>query len=709
MKSLLSNPKLIALVCVACAAACATEPPRPQPSSDVADVAVAPDSTNPDLAGPDAATSDATTPDAVDQSFTLNTGAPGRAYGSRLRSVNVDVKKNLKDKDIERMDRLLCGGLIPCPARSARFWVKTQSDRYVMETGLRYGGVIEALGDAGYEVMVSVVGIPAFLSPDCTGCVATCGDTTFHATRTLSWAKAVEVGVDDCPADLEPCACANANQVHEGISWHRRAPIDAAAPYDWAGYVTDVTERLMTRVPDGPLALALWSEPDGYGGFDHQNPKQEKAFNEMIATATVAAKAASVGRDDVSVGGLDLATPWGEIPFTADMPYLSQLGALAEAGGELDFISFHHYSEPGSYILRGVWEMVTDWLPPEYHDMRFKVGEYNGSLVGVTDIAVCDPRGFPGSPDEAAERMDDDHTVNCDHRGATEVVALAASMLSHEYDNLYLFEAFENVPLDVTETALLELPDDHPFADWEVGDPHDYLVGRMGLFTQDFVPRPRATALWMMAHLDGESYVENRLGGTHPMHMLGSADGDRVTIVLAHQDRSVSEQIARGALAFGKRWTDEIVPALSALCPEAAKIDEEAMAMLAQGRPDAAALEDLCPGIGADTDLVDALVGALAYAADRVGHVGTPATVRLNIDGLEGEVQRWRIDAYNNLAAKAYRLNGWAYAEEDSADLEADLLDVMETPIDTLLASNGVLELEVPAESVTLLVGNLAR
>jgi hypothetical protein len=228
---------------------------------------------------------------------------------------------------------------------------------------------------------------------------------------------------------------------------------------------------------------------------------------------------------------------------------------------------------------------------------------------------------------------------------------------------------------------------------------------RMGLLTINNLPKPTATAFWMLSHLRGDRLaVVNQLDGAHPYHLLASREGDELVFVVAAQNRTVTDQFVRGLLSQGITYSEDVAPVLTS-CPSFQPDDLEAyISALATADTSAEQIIADCPAI--DQSLGEAIAEALAYAAPRAGLVDKTFDLTLNVPGWSGAATRFRIDAHRNTFAESYRR--WPNAEFsletfDFQTAEDDLWTYMTQPLDEVQMVDGQLTIEVRPDSVTML------
>jgi len=599
---------------------------------------------------------------------TLDLDNPGPPFGDLFRSLNLDAGKQMNDaEDYNRIERLMCPDPADCTPGPLRFWDKVAFSRFSLEQAITNHDVLQELHDRGFPIYWSMMGVPAFLHSSCTGCTVGEGDDSAHLLREL------EVSASDPrnPVGLDiDCAC-------DDETWWAGPPtLDTVAGISWLDYVKETTAQLLTifdsEAPN--LQIGIWNEPDQIWWEENQNQ-----FVTMWCATAQAVRQVVGDQSDILIGGPDVSS-WAHSIGNTDTPLLQAIQATCGDDPPYDFLTYHHYSEPGKFLFENSVETVRSWGSEP--DLPISIGEYASSLGhGAEATTPCDQSVIATKDGEVPIATGlDTSAVLCDHRGAVEDVAMAATMAAQDHDRLYRFEIW----------------------DWGTVD---MVNSRMGLLTINNLPKPTATSFWMLSHLQGNQIaVINQLDGPFPYHLIASMEGDKLAIVVAGQNRTVAEQFARGLLAQGYEFAREVAPALTG-CPAFQFEDEEAAisAMAIAGTTVEQIMAD-CPAI--DPILAEALVEALAYAAPRVGHVGESFNLSIDVPNAYTTATRHRIDAYRNTYAEAYRR--WPnqeFADEtfDFRAAEEELWKYMTTPLDQLQTSNGQFTIEVRPDSTTLL------
>jgi hypothetical protein len=385
------------------------------------------------------------------------------------------------------------------------------------------------------------------------------------------------------------------------------------------------------------------------------------------------------GRTDVLIGGPD-GSSWEHKIGGAEGPLLQEIQTACGDEESYDFLTYHHYSEAGKLLFEDSVESIRAWGSDA--NLPVDVGEYASSLGhGAEATSPCDPTATAAQDgDVPTPTGSDPSAVLCDHRGAVEDVAMAAAMAGQDHGRLYRFEVW----------------------DWGTTDMID---SRMGLLTINNLPKPTATAFWMLSHLRGDRLaVVNQLDGAHPYHLLASREGDELVFVVAAQNRTVTDQFVRGLLSQGITYSEDVAPVLTS-CPSFQPDDLEAyISALATADTSAEQIIADCPAI--DQSLGEAIAEALAYAAPRAGLVDKTFDLTLNVPGWSGAATRFRIDAHRNTFAESYRR--WPNAEFsletfDFQTAEDDLWTYMTQPLDEVQMVDGQLTIEVRPDSVTML------
>ncbi|MBJ79891.1 MAG: hypothetical protein CMH60_01090 [Myxococcales bacterium] len=601
----------------------------------------------------------------------LNLAGQGAAFANLFRSVNLDAGKKMLmgDEDFERLERLMCPDPAECSPGPVRYWDKAQFGRFALEQPLSNRWVLEELLVRNFPVQWTLFGTPAFISNSCGGCVVETPQRDVHVLREL------EIAADDPrnpTGQNVDCRCDN-------DAWFFDVPGQSSADaLTWLLYLEDMLNDALTIFPEGSdFRLGLWNEPDGL----HWNGNQRQ-FAQMWCTSLehLAGVLAAQGRQDVLLGGPDVSSWAGSIQNDPE-PLLEEL--LNRCAEVVDYMTYHHYSEPGRYMFENSVPVVREWAGKE---IPVDVGEYASSLGhGAADVSPCDGSAIATVPGEVPIPMgQDESSILCDHRGATKDVAMAISMAEQDHGRLYRFEVW----------------------DWGTSD---MLTSRMGLLTDNSLPKPAATSFWMLSHLQGERLkVHNEFSGAHPYHLAAARSGDEIFIVIAAQNRSVTEQFVRGLLEQGYVYSDDVAP-LMGTCNgmNEALSDEEKIVAAIRAELSADELRLRCPDLDDGTAM--AMTQALDYARPRVGQVGKSFTLNLNVPGWRGEVERLRVDAYHNTFAETHRR--WStdmlnHVDFNFAAAEEALWDYMREPLDLLRADDG-LQLEILPDSVTLLRGTI--
>jgi len=591
----------------------------------------------------------------------------GGDFGDLFRAVNLDAGKQMTDtEDYGRLMRLMCPNPEGCVPGPVRLWDKVEYGRFVLESPVSNRDVFSMLNEQGFPIMWTLRGTPAFLNSSCTGCVVEGGSDTYHVLREIE--LSAEDERNPSGVDIE-CQC-------DDEHWYYNPPVlDTVAGVSWLDYVDrTLSEGLDLMDSPGQLRFALWNEPDTNHWYGTQNQ-----FVQMWCTSLQRLQETVEGRDDVLIGGPDVSS-WAEAIRPADLPLLQAIQEECGGGERYDFLTYHHYSEPGRFLLEDSVGTVRSWADDE--SLIIDVGEYASSLgYGAAAVSVCDPTAIASMEGEVPTPTGvDDTSILCDHRGAVEDAAMAASMAGQDHDRLYRFEVW----------------------DWGTTDMVD---SRMGLLTLNNLPKPAATAFWMLSHLQGEKLVvANELGGEQPHHVLAARDGDEIFAVVVAQNRTVSQQFVRGLLEKGLEYQSQVAPGIAGCSVFETDDEESTLSALATAATSSADLIDACPGL--DPALAEALADALAFAAPRVGHVGEGFDITLRADGWWGQADAYRLDAYRNTFAEAYRR--WpdrAFATDgfDFEAAEAELWDYMTEPVSSIASTDGTHRMTIRPDSVTLL------
>ena len=522
----------------------------------------------------------------------------------------------------------------------------------------------------------SLMGTPAFLRNSCSGCVVANGDDDpFHILR--------EVNVltsdvrNDTGQDIA-CSCTDDD-------WRAGPPtVGIVGTSSWLDYL-DITISQLLMEFDGAnpkLRIGLWNEPDQIWWKSNQ-----ASFVTMWCASAQQVRDTLGPGSPVLVGGPDISS-WESGINPLDSPALKLIqetcGPAPSTPSSFDFLVYHNYSKSERFLLENSVAEVRSWSTNE--NLIIDVGEYAAALSGADVTTTCDLSAIASLDGEVPIPTGvNPKAVLCDHRGAAEEVALAATMAAQDHDRLYRFEVWDWGATDMVET-------------------------RMGLLTVNNLPKPTATSFWMLSQLQGERIaVINELGGAFPFHLLASREGDEMVIVVASQDQTVSEQFTRGLLSDGLVFNEDVAPQLADCTVLEGEDIEAQIAALAQAGTTAQQLLDACPNLN-DPTLAASIATALAYAAPRVGQVGETFQLTIEAAGWQGPATRHRIDAYRNTFAKTYRqwtVDDFASTGFDFADEEETLWSYMTEPLDQLDVTDGRLTIEVRPNSVTLLRGML--
>jgi hypothetical protein len=599
---------------------------------------------------------------------TISLDEAGAPFNDLFRAVNLDTGKQMNDDaDYSRIERLMCSDPTNCTPGPVRFWDKVNLGRFALESPLSNGDVLRELHVRGFPIFWSMMGVPAFLSESCTGCVVDEGGDSYHFLREL------ELSASDPKNDLNvdiACSC-------EDADWPAAPPSTTTiGGVSWIDYIEETTTELLTSFDASAanLRIGVWNEPDQLWWTGNQGP-----FVSMWCATTEAIRGVLEGRTDVLIGGPD-GSSWEHKIGGAEGPLLQEIQTACGDEESYDFLTYHHYSEAGKLLFEDSVESIRAWGSDA--NLPVDVGEYASSLGhGAEATSPCDPTAIAGQDgDVPTPTGSDPSAVLCDHRGAVEDVVMAAAMAEQDHGRLYRFEVW----------------------DWGTTDMVD---SRMGLLTINNLPKPAATAFWMLSHLQGDRIaVINQLDGAHPYHLLASREDDELVFVVAAQNRTVTDQFVRGLLSQGIKYSEEVAPVLAS-CPVFQSDDPEAyISALAVAGTSADQLIADCPAI--DGPLAEALAEALAYAAPRTGLVGETFDLTIEVPGWSGNASRFRIDAHRNTFAESYRL--WPNAEFsfesfDFGAAEDELWSYMTLPLDTVQMVNGQLTIEVRPDSVTML------
>ena len=607
---------------------------------------------------------------------TLNVdNAEAKPFGDIFRSVNLDAGKQLNDNaDIDRITQLMCTDPLTCTPGAIRYWDKVQHGRFALEQDITHRSEIAELHSRGFSMFWSLMGTPAFLRDSCSGCVVSNGNDTYHILRAVNVAEAD--ARNDTGQDIA-CSCA------EDDWWAGPPTVGIVGTASWLDYL-DITISDLLMEFDGAnpkLRIGLWNEPDQIWWKSNQT-----SFVNMWCASAQQVRDTLGQASPVLVGGPDISS-WERGINPLDSPALKVIqetcGPTANTPGSFDFLVYHNYSKSERFLLENSVAEVRSWGTNE--NLIIDVGEYAAALSGAGVTTTCDLSAIAAFDSEVPISTGiNPKAVLCDHRGAAEEVALAATMAAQDHDRLYRFEVWDWGATDMVET-------------------------RMGLLTVNNLPKPAATSFWMLSQLQGERVaVINELGGAFPFHLLASREGDELVIVVAGQDQTVSEQFTRGLLSDGLVFNEDVAPQLAG-CAAFENEDAEAqIAALAQAGTTAQQLLNDCPNL--NPSLAESLASALAYAAPRVGHVSETFQLTIEAAGWQSPAIRHRIDAYRNTFAESYRR--WPNADFaspgfDFAAEEAFLWRYMTEPLDQLNVTDGRLTIEVRPDSVTLLRGTV--
>ena len=599
---------------------------------------------------------------------TVNLNEAGAPFGDLFRAVNLDAGKQMDDDaDYSRVERLMCPDPTDCTPGPVRFWDKVNFGRFALESPLSGEDVLQELHERGFPVFWSMMGVPAFLRENCTGCVVGEGDDVYHFLREL------ELSATDPRNELNvdiSCIC-------EDATWSAGLPSTTpVGGVSWVDYIEDTTAQLLMSFDDSAanLRIGVWNEPDQLWWEENQTQ-----FVSLWCATAEAMRGVLGGRTDVLLGGPDVSA-WNRQIGGTDTPLLQAIQTACGTEGIYDFLTYHQYSEAGKLLFEDSVESIRAWGSDP--SLPLDVGEYASSLgYGADATSICDPSANAVQDGDVPTPTGADPTaLLCDHRGAVEDVAMAAAMAGQDHGRLYRFEVWDWGTIDMVDS-------------------------RMGLLTINNLPKPAATTFWMLSHLQGDRLaVINQLDGAHPHHLLASQEDDELVFVVAAQNRTVTEQFVRGLLSQGVRYSEDVAPVL-AMCPSFQSDDPEAyISTLAVAGTSADQIIADCPAI--DLSLGEAIAEALVYAAPRVGLVDEAFDLTLNVPGWSGPATRYRMDAHNNTFAESYRR--WPNADFsaetfDFITAEDDLWSYMTLPLDELQMVDGQLTIEVRPDSVTLL------
>ena len=612
-----------------------------------------------------------------DRLVTLNVdNVEAKPFGDIFRSVNLDAGKRLNDAaDIDRITQLMCRDPLTCTPGAVRYWDKVQFGRFALEQEITHRSEIAELHSRGFSMFWSLMGTPAFLRDSCSGCVVANGDDPdadpYHILREVNVAAA------DNPTGQDiACSCTDDDW------WAGTPTVGIVGTSSWLDYLDITISQLLTEF-DGTnpkLRIGLWNEPDQIWWKSNQT-----SFVTMWCASAQQVRDTLGQGSPVLVGGPDISS-WESGINPLDSPALKLIqetcGPTPSTPSSFDFLVYHNYSKSERFLLENSVAEVRSWSTNE--NLIIDVGEYAAALSGADVTTTCDLSAIASLDGEVPIPTGvNPKAVLCDHRGAAEEVALAATMAAQDHDRLYRFEVWDWGATDMVET-------------------------RMGLLTVNNLPKPTATSFWMLSQLQGERIaVINELGGAFPFHLLASREGDEMVIVVASQDQTVSEQFTRGLLSDGLVFNEDVAPQLADCTVLEGEDTEAQIAALAQAGTTAQQLLDACPNLN-DPTLAASIATALAYAAPRVGQVGETFQLTIEAAGWQGPATRHRIDAYRNTFAKTYRQwieDDFASPGFDFATEEETLWSYMTEPLDQLDVTDGRLTIEVRPNSVTLLRG----
>ena len=605
---------------------------------------------------------------AGDVVVTVNPDEAGAPFGDLFRSANLDAGKQMNNTaDYARIERLMCPDPMNCTPGPLRFWDKVNVGRFALESPLSNEDVLQELHARGFPLFWSMMGVPAFLRETCTGCVVEEGGNFYHFLRE------VELSASDPKNKLNvdiDCSC-------EDSDWFAGAPtMTAVGGVSWIDYIETTTAQLLANFDANAakLRIGVWNEPDQLWWNGHQGP-----FVSMWCATIEALRGVLGGRTDVLLGGPDVSA-WTHHIGGVQTPLLQAIQTACGDAASYDFLTYHQYSEAGKLLFEDSINAVRAW--GSNANLPIDVGEYASSLGhGADATSPCDPSAIATSDGEVPTPTGTDPSaVLCDHRGAVEDVAMAAAMAGQDHGRLYRFEIWDWGTIDMVDS-------------------------RMGLLTINNLPKPAATAFWMLSHLQGERLaVINQLDGAYPYHLLASREDNELVFVVAAQNRTVSSQLVRGLLSQGIKYSEDVAPVLAS-CPSFQSDDPEAnLSALAVAGTSADEIIADCSAI--DRPLGEAIAEALVYAAPRVGLVDKAFDLTINVPNWSGTAKRFRIDAHRNTFAESYRR--WPNAEfaTETFDFEAaenELWSYMTLPLDEVEMVDGRLTIEVRPDSVTML------
>jgi hypothetical protein len=611
----------------------------------------------------------------------IDINSPQGEFGDIFRSINLDTGKKMLagSADFDRIERLMCGDQKPCQLGPVRYWDRVEQGRFTLDpiekggTVLSNEDVLRELSSRGFPVLWTLRGTPAFLNPACSGCTIIDNESPVHIMREVYLAAEDESNKTGQEID---CRC-------ESETWFYGVPtIDKVNGVGWLDYLeNEVAHALTIFGPDTDFRVGIGNEPD----TDHWDGTQAQFVQMWCASVgRLNALVASEDRSNVLIGGPDVSS-WKNSIGATETPLLQEL--LEQCVGEEapGFMTTHHYSEPGRFLIEESVDNIRSWTSDS--DLPIGIGEYATALGhGAEAFTVCDETAMALKDGDVPIATGEESSTLCDHRGAADDVAQAFAMAEQDHDRLYRFEVW----------------------DWGTTD---MLTTRMGLLGKDNLPKPTATAFWMMSKLRGEKVaLVNQLDGSFPFHLAASHDDEGLVIVAAAQDRTVSEQFARGLLYDGYEFSNDVAWLFEA-CPAlfGTEPDEQNVVDLANQSPSPEWLMEQCDKL--DSDLAAALSSSLLFAQPRVGNVGESWTLKLSVPGVSGVRSLYRIDAYRNTLAESHRKWGESLAtmsndstkEPNYPDAEQYLWEYLQTPIGEVEIVDGVIEIEMRPNSVVMI------
>ncbi|MDP7038056.1 MAG: hypothetical protein QGI45_02785, partial [Myxococcota bacterium] len=299
------------------------------------------------------------------ESIDLDLNVVAGSFGSLFRSVNLDAGKKMPvgDKDFERLERLMCPDPAQCQPGPVRYWDKPQYGRFAFEQPLANKWVLEELSLRNFPVQWNLFGTPAFLSNSCQGCLVEMPNRDVHVAREL------QISAEDPrnPTGQDvACGC-------DKDAWYYDIPANVSGgDVTWLTYLEDMLMDALAIFPEGSdFRLGLWNEPD----TQHWNGNQRQ-FAQMWCTSLehLHDVLSAQGRQDVLLGGPDVSSWAGSIRNDAE-PLLEEL--LTRCSDFADYVTYHHYSEPGRYLFEDSVETLRQWADK---DIPVDVGEYASSL-----------------------------------------------------------------------------------------------------------------------------------------------------------------------------------------------------------------------------------------------------------------------------------------------------------------------------------------